>query len=82
MYFYHLVRKKFIFGLVCFTSQSTAMVMLGQSVHLTTLFFLGKLEQVVNQYFVYILVLVTNNSEQSSLKKSAEGRRMTVDIIS
>ena len=82
MYFYHLVRKKIIFGLVCFTSQSTAMVMLGQSVHLTTLFILGKLEQVVNQYFVYILVLVTNNSEQSSLKKSAEGRRMTVDIIS
>ena len=29
-----------------------------------------------------ILVLVTNNSEQSPLKKSAEGRRMTVDIIS
>ena len=81
MYFYHLVRKKIIFGLVYFTSQSTAMVILGQSVHLTTLFFLGKLEQVVNQYFVYILVLVTNNSEQSSLKKSAEGRRMTVDII-
>ena len=34
----------------------------GRSVHLTTLFFLGKLEQAVNQYFVHILLLVTENS--------------------
>ena len=34
----------------CFTSKSTAMIMVGvQSVHLTTLFFLGKLEHAVNQ---------------------------------
>ena len=34
-----LIRVYSVFGLVCcFTSQSTAMVMLGQSVHLTTLF--------------------------------------------
>ena len=33
----------------CFTSQSTAMVMGGRSVHLTTLYFLGKLEQAINQ---------------------------------
>ena len=46
------------------------MVMAGRSVHLTTVFFLGKLEQVVNQYFVHILSLVT------ILNDSAEGRRM------
>ena len=32
----------------CFTSQSTAMVMGGRSIHLKH-FFLGKLEQAVNQ---------------------------------
>ena len=37
--------------------KSTAMVMAGQSVHLT-----GKLEQAVNQYFVHILLLVTDNN--------------------
>ena len=44
---------------VCFVAlrpKSTAMVMAGRSVHLTT-FFLGKLEQAVNQYFVHILRL-------------------------
>ena len=49
---------------VCFVAldpKSTAMVMAGRSVHLTTTF-LGKLEQVVNQYFVRILLLVTDNS--------------------
>ena len=47
---------KFWFGLACcFTSQSTAMVMLGQSVHLTT---------------------------RQPLNESAEGRSMTVEIIS
>ena len=51
------------------------MVMAGRSVSLTTLFFLGKLEQAVNQYFVHILSLVTDNV-------SAEGRRMTVETIS
>ena len=39
------------------------------SVYLTT-FFLGKLEQAVNQYFVHILSLVTdNNSSAESFKK-------------
>ena len=37
------------------------MVMSGWSVHLTTLF-LGKLEQAVNQYFMHILWLVTDNN--------------------
>ena len=45
----------------CFMSQATAMVMLGLSVHLTTLF-LGKLEQAVNQYFEHILSLLTDNN--------------------
>ena len=49
---------------VCFVAlrpKSTAMVMAGRSVHLNTLF-LGKLEQAVNQYFVHILSLVTDNN--------------------
>ena len=51
-----------VFSLVyCFTSLSTAMVMAGRSVHLTA-FFLGKLEQAVNQYFLHILLLVTDNN--------------------
>ena len=37
------------------------MVIAGRSVHITTLF-LGKLEQAVNQYYVYILSLVTDNN--------------------
>ena len=50
--------------LLCFVAlrlMSTAMVMAGQSVHLTN-FFGGKLEQAVNQYFVHILSLVTDNN--------------------
>ena len=46
------------------------MVMWGRSVHLTT-FFPGQ----VNQFFVYIFSLVSDNNP-------AEGRRMTVIIIS
>ena len=50
---------------VCFIAlrhKSTAMVMAGWSVYLTTLFFLCKLEQAVNQYFVHILSLVTDSN--------------------
>ena len=47
------------------------MVMAGRSDQLTTLFH----GQAVNQYFVHILSLVTDNNP-------AEGRRMTVEIIS
>ena len=46
----------------CITPQSTAMVMLGRSVHLTTPFSLDRLECAVNQYFVHIHLLVTDNS--------------------
>ena len=52
----------------CFVAlrpKSIAMVMAGQSFHLTT-FFLGKLEQAVNQYFVHILSLVTTLIERFS----------------
>ena len=48
------------FSLVCFVAlhpKSTAMVMAGRP-H----FFLGKLEQAFNQYFVHILSLVTDNN--------------------
>ena len=55
----------YVLGLfVCFVAlrpKSTAMVIAGRSVHLTTLS-LGKLEQAVNQYFVHILSLVTDNN--------------------
>ena len=37
------------------------LVMAGRSAHLATLF-LGKLEQAVNQYFMHILSLVTDNN--------------------
>ena len=50
---------------VCFVAlrpKSTAMVMAGRSVHLTTFFFLGKLEQAVHQYFMHIFSLVTDNN--------------------
>ena len=49
---------------VCFVAlrpKSTAIVMAGQSVHLTTLF-PGQVEQAVKQYFVHILSLVTDNN--------------------
>ena len=51
-----------MFLFVCFVAlrpKSTAMVMAGRSVHLTTVL-LGKLEQAVNQCFVYILSLRYN----------------------
>ena len=44
------------------------MVMAGRSVHLITFFFLGKLEQAVNQYFVHILLLVTDNKISKGAK--------------
>ena len=45
---------------VALRPKSTTMVMVGRSVRLTTLF-LGKLEQAVNQYFVHMPSLVTDN---------------------
>ena len=53
-----------VVNFVCFVAlrpKSTAMTITGRSVNLTTLF-LGKLEQAVNQYFVHILSLVTDNN--------------------
>ena len=38
-----------LFVFVALRPMSTAMVIAGRSVHLTTLFFLGRLEQAVNQ---------------------------------
>ena len=58
----------------CFTSQSTAMVMLGRSVHLTTLF-LGKLDQAVYQYFVQILSVVTDNNPYLISRREENSRR-------
>ena len=70
---------RYICLFVCFVAlrpKSTAMVMAGRSVHLTTLF-PGKIEEAVNQYFVHILSLVLN-CQQPFLNDSAQGRRMTV----
>ena len=69
-----------LFLFVSLRPKSTAMVMAGRSVHLTTHVFMGKLDQAVNQNFVHILSLVTDNNP--FLNDSAEGRRMTVEIIS
>ena len=49
------------------------MVMSGGSVHLTT-FFLGKLEYAVNQYFVHILSLVTDNNPSWISEREENGR--------
>ena len=46
----------------CVMPQSTAMVMSRRSVHLTTPFSFDRLEHAVKQYFVYIHLLVTDNS--------------------
>ena len=46
------------------------MVMGGGSVHLTSLFSLGKLEQAVNQYFVHILSLVTDNIREDNDRRN------------
>ena len=53
--------RLFLFCFVASRPKSTAMVIAGRSVHLNTLS-LGKLEQAVNQYFVHILSLVTDNN--------------------
>ena len=62
---WHSTVQQYIICLfVCFVAlrpKSTAMVIAGWSVHLTTLF-PGKLEQAVNQYFVHIFSLVTDNN--------------------
>ena len=59
----------------CFTSQVSSYGHGGMVSSHNHTFFLGKLEQTVNQFFVHILSLVTD-------KNPAEGRRMTVEIIS
>ena len=64
------------FLLDCFVAlrpNSTAMVMVGRSVHLTTLFPPGKLEQAVNQYFVHILSLVADNNYSKIIQRRGGG---------
>ena len=61
---------------VALRPKSTAMVIAGRSIHLTTLFFLGKLEQAVNQYFMHILShilsLVTDNNPYWMIQRKGE----------
>ena len=53
----------FVCVFCCFTSKSTAVVMAGRTVSSPNhIFSRGKLEQAVNQYFVHILSLVTDNN--------------------
>ena len=69
-YYHHVALKSGWYAFVCFVAlrpKSTAMVMAGRSVHLTTLF-LDKLELAVNQYFVHILSLVTDNKVSKGAK--------------
>ena len=69
---------------VCFVAlrpKSTAMVMAWRSFKLTTLF-LGKLDQVVNQYFVHILSLVTDNNPSWMIQqKGGENDRRNYFMI-
>ena len=62
----HMYECRREFACVCFVAlrpQSTAMVIVGRADHLRNhTYFLGKLEQAVNQYFVHILSLVTDNN--------------------
>ena len=51
----------YLFRFVALRPKSTAMVMAGRSVHLNTLF-TRKLEQAVNQYFMHILLLLTDKN--------------------
>ena len=61
-----------ILFVLLFYVKSTAMVIAERSVHLTTLFFLGKLEQAVNQFFVHILLLVTDSNPSWMIQRKGE----------
>ena len=66
-----------VFAFVCFVAlrhKSTAKVMAALSVHLKHLF-LGKLVQAVNQYFVHLLVLVTDNNPSSMTQRKGGERQ-------
>ena len=76
----HFWSKKVIF--VCFVAlcpKSTAMVIAGRSVHLTTLF---PGQAWTSSYPVLRAHTFACNWQQLFLNDSAEGRRMTVEIIS
>ena len=60
--------KEFV-RFVALRPKSTAVVMAGLSVHPVSHFFLGKLEQAVNQYFVHILSLVTDNNPTGMIQR-------------
>ena len=65
-----------IFLVRFFMSKSTAMVMLGRSVHLTTIFSWASLtKQLTSTFCTYFCLLLTTHLE------SGEGRRMTIEII-
>ena len=51
------------------------MVVSGWSVYLTSLYFLGKLDKAVNQYFVLILLLVTDKNSSRIRGREENGRR-------
>ena len=85
LFFFLFSAKMLVFNagihkmLVCFVAlcpKSTAMIMAEWSVHLTTLFFLARLNKRLTA------LTFACNWQQPFLDESAEGRRMTVEIIS
>ena len=70
-YRYSIVVMYLLSLYVCFVAlrpKTTAMVMAGRSAHVKTLF-LGKLEQAVNQYFVQMFSLVTDNNPSQMIQR-------------
>ena len=74
-----LIRIYVVCLFCCFTSQNNSYVHGGTVSSSNHTFFLGRLEQAVNQQFVHILSLVSD--KQPFLNESVEGRRMTVDNL-
>ena len=69
----------FFFCFVALRPKSTAMVIAGRSVHLTTLFSWASLNKQLTSNRAHTFAC---NWQQSFMNDSAEGRRMTVEIIS
>ena len=77
-----LITPIFVYLFVCFVAlrpKSTAMVIAGRSVHLTTLFSWASLNKQLTSNRAHTFAC---NWQQPFMNDSAEGRRMTVEIIS
>ena len=77
-----ILAQNFCLMFVCFVAlrpKSTAMVIAGRSVHLTTLFSWASLNKQLTSNRAHTFAC---NWQQPFMNDSAEGRRMTVEIIS